>query len=159
MTENGPNSTDIIDNLKGTILRHPLLYDRIVGGQEASRGQFPYQLSLRFAGKHICGASILTEKYGLTAAHCHIRGTQARSYDVSAGSNSINGGGFLSATSPVERFITHEAFDPRTFVNDVAVLTFARDIPLRRFLISAVNLPPRNAPTPAEGSRAVVAGW
>lgn len=46
---------------------------RIVNGQEASPGQFPYQVALlgQFnAGIGLCGASIITQNYILTAAHC-----------------------------------------------------------------------------------------
>lgn len=43
---------------------------RIVGGKDAFIEDFPYQVSLRFLDDHFCGASILNEKYVLTAAHC-----------------------------------------------------------------------------------------
>lgn len=44
--------------------------DRIIGGENARPGQFPYQVSLQCGNRHICGGSILNEKYILTAAHC-----------------------------------------------------------------------------------------
>ncbi|XP_052893425.1 brachyurin-like [Anopheles moucheti] len=46
---------------------------RVVNGQEASPGQFPYQVALvgqYAAGVGLCGASVLTHNYILTAAHC-----------------------------------------------------------------------------------------
>lgn len=43
---------------------------RIVGGQTAQEGQFPYQVSLRANGNHFCGGSIVNEYWIVTAAHC-----------------------------------------------------------------------------------------
>lgn len=44
---------------------------RIIGGSNAKITDFPYQASLRLGGTyHLCGGSIISEKYILTAAHC-----------------------------------------------------------------------------------------
>merc|ERR1712002_343856 len=48
---------------------------RLVGGTQASEGQFPWQASLQRYGSHFCGASLITANHVMTAAHCANSGT------------------------------------------------------------------------------------
>ncbi|MPD01698.1 Serine protease 48 [Portunus trituberculatus] len=47
---------------------------RIVGGEEASFGEFPWQVSLRqwrhVTFLHKCGAALINRNWVITAAHC-----------------------------------------------------------------------------------------
>lgn len=46
------------------------LSGRIVGGNEAVSGAFPYQVSLQRGYFHFCGGSILNKRWILSAGHC-----------------------------------------------------------------------------------------
>ena len=43
---------------------------RIIGGTVSSEGEWPWHISLRMSGTHVCGGSILSESLIVTAAHC-----------------------------------------------------------------------------------------
>ena len=43
---------------------------RIVNGEVTNTYEFPWAVALTYQGMHHCGASLITRKHLLTAAHC-----------------------------------------------------------------------------------------
>ncbi|XP_060534919.1 chymotrypsin-2-like [Cylas formicarius] len=104
---------------------------RIVNGTDASEGEFPYVVSLRYNLSHVCGASILSDRFILTAAHCVyyiVPGVAADPYLFSIQYGSVS----ISATDErsvdVEK-ITIAAFDMEKQIYDVAVLKLVSPLP------------------------------
>ncbi|XP_016954423.1 serine protease SP24D [Drosophila biarmipes] len=131
---------------------------RVVGGEDASKAQFPHQISLRNGGSHSCGGSILSKNYILTAAHCvtstdangNLVATAANRLTIRAGSNDRLSGGVLVQVAEV---IVHEEYG--NFLNDVALLR------LETPLILSSNIQPIDLPTadtPADVD-VIISGW
>lgn len=44
--------------------------NRIVGGEETERHEYPWQVGLFVGANHLCGGTIISSRHVLTAAHC-----------------------------------------------------------------------------------------
>ncbi|KAK9968576.1 hypothetical protein ABG768_002892 [Culter alburnus] len=100
---------------------------RIVGGSTVtSKGVWPWQVSLQASGRHLCGGSIITLYWIVTAAHCVHEISNARDWTVYAGY--LTRIEMRSATgNSVSRIVMHD-FVPRTNENDIALMKLNRPL-------------------------------
>ncbi|XP_078051395.1 trypsin-1 [Augochlora pura] len=76
---------------------------RIIGGHAVDIKLRPFMLSLYNSEGFICGASILSDKWGITALHC-LTSEDATSYHVRAGSNLHYAGGTLHRLTRIHAY-------------------------------------------------------
>uniref|UniRef100_A0A182PRS8 Peptidase S1 domain-containing protein n=1 Tax=Anopheles epiroticus TaxID=199890 RepID=A0A182PRS8_9DIPT len=136
---------------KGAPYRAPY-HGRIVGGVEADIANYPYQLSLRRTS-HSCGASVISARWALSAAHCTFPLPAPTAITLQGGSSDRTSGGVVFN---VDQIINHPNYDDWNLRNDVCVLRSTTD--LSGVNIAPIALDPVGA-THAPGSRAVLSGW
>ncbi|XP_035663338.1 acrosin-like [Branchiostoma floridae] len=72
---------------KGSVSRRRRDGDnRIVNGQDAGHGEFPWQISLQYSPfflipkQHLCGGTLIAKNWVLSAAHCFMQSKTASNY-------------------------------------------------------------------------------
>ncbi|XP_063696914.1 chymotrypsin-2-like [Culicoides brevitarsis] len=124
---------------------------RIVGGENAKQGQFPYQVSLRNAfNGHFCGGSIINANTVLTAAHCVVDST-VNNVRVVAGSHLLSSGGYTYDTA---KLIVHASYNRQTLANDVALVKTVQSFSFSN-LIQTTPLINRDV----QSGQLLVSGW
>merc|ERR1712123_479338 len=93
---------------------------KLVGGEEAPEHEFPWQISLKDVGSHICGSSI-NEKQVITAAHC-VEGKLPILDSVVAGAHKRIGE-FGHQKRKIATMEAHADHNNPRFNNDVAIIT------------------------------------
>ncbi|XP_009878884.1 PREDICTED: transmembrane protease serine 9 [Charadrius vociferus] len=130
---------------------------RIVGGSEASRGEFPWQVSLRENNEHFCGAAILTEKWLVSAAHCFTEFQDPAMWAAYTGTTSLRGSDSGTVKMGIARIIPHPSYNADTADYDVAVLELKRPVTFTKY-IQPVCLPDTGHHFPTS-KKCLISGW
>eukprot|EP00112_Aurelia_sp_Birch-Aquarium-sp1_P004750 Seg154.8 transcript_id=Seg154.8/GoldUCD/mRNA.D3Y31 product="Chymotrypsinogen 2" protein_id=Seg154.8/GoldUCD/D3Y31 len=131
---------------------------RVIAGDDAKRGAWPWQILMLYRGRTMCGGTLVAPNWVVTAAHC-IDGkeSQARSFTVRVGEHNSRSNEGSEDNIVVERIFKHPSYDRRVINNDIALLKLSRSARYSKY-VSPACLPQQGASVPV-GSNCYITGW
>lgn len=139
----------------------PYKHNRIVGGINADVGEWPWQVSLHYMDSHACGASIISDTWLLSAAHCFNTGEPSyhevsswKTYSGMRSQENIDGNVQIR---DLKTIITHPDYNQLNNDNDIAVLELEKPLVFSS-TVHPVCLPAKSHIFPP-GMSCWVTGW
>ncbi|XP_006875036.1 PREDICTED: coagulation factor IX isoform X2 [Chrysochloris asiatica] len=130
--ENSTEAETIWDNVTQSTLSYTD-FTRVVGGENAKPGQFPWQVLLKDKNEAFCGGSIINEKWVVTAAHCIQPGV---TFTVIAGEHNTEEIEHTEQERNVIRAIPHHSYNAtiNRYSHDIALLELDRPLTLNSYV-------------------------
>ncbi|XP_039541726.1 trypsin isoform X4 [Pimephales promelas] len=134
------------------------LNTKIVGGQNAVVGSWPWQASLHriSTASHFCGGSLINKDWVLSAAHC-FRSITASNVKIYLGRQLQSGSNPFELSKTVTQIIPHPNYSPTTQNNDIALLQLSSSVTFSAY-IRPVCLAAADSVF-AAGTESWVSGW
>lgn len=136
---------------------------RIINGESAVPNSWPWVVSLRKTTSsqdtrnrnHICGGSVLSPNYVITAAHC-VHSLEKELLSVVIGSNYLQENNQLFYN--IAEVIIHPGYADNQKLNDIALLRLSQRLDFGQN-ISSICLPSSSDSTAIFNQNVVVVGW
>nr|XP_025711160.1 serine protease 40 isoform X2 [Callorhinus ursinus] len=136
----------------------PAVSGKIFGGQNAPDQRWPWQASLLYLGKHICGAALIDAYWVISAAHCFQKSHEPSDYRILLGYHQLQHPTEHSRQMTVYQLIVHSEFNKRYFMgSDIALLQLHLSVNFTSHILPAC-LPGPTTKLPIHSS-CWITGW
>ncbi|CAF1033478.1 unnamed protein product [Rotaria sordida] len=138
-----------------------IVTSRIVGGEAAPNNAWGWIVSLQKSGQHICGASLLTPEYAVTAAHCVDEVMNNISVlSILAGTNDLYNSSIRTIQQrSIINVTMHPDYDKLNILNDIAIIKFSPLITSSNSKLAFICLPKQDEDPFKTNSSLVAIGW
>uniref|UniRef100_A0A8C3JT36 coagulation factor Xa n=1 Tax=Calidris pygmaea TaxID=425635 RepID=A0A8C3JT36_9CHAR len=118
-----------------TSSKTPYVDTRIVGGNECRLGECPWQaVLLNEEGEEFCGATIVSDYFILTAAHCI---NQSKEIKVVVGEVDREKKEQSETMHTVDKILVHSKYIAETYDNDIALIKLKEPITFSEYVVAA----------------------
>ncbi|XP_051522545.1 serine protease 33 [Myxocyprinus asiaticus] len=136
----------------------PQMSNRIVGGSSASEGAWPWQVDIQTENQgHICGGTVITENWVLSAAHCFPNPNDISSYIIYVGRQQLQGWNPDETSHRVRRVVVPLGYTDPQLGQDIALVELASPV-IWTERIQPVCLPTAGSQFSSD-MRCMITGW
>jgi len=129
---------------------------RVVAGQTAERGSWPWQILMKFGGRASCGGTLIAPQWVVTAAHCvYRREHYPYLFSVVVGDHDRSVKEDSEEEIKVEKVFRNPTYNPRVLDNDIAMFKLETPAKMGKYVKTAC-LPKTDAPV---GTNCYITGW
>ncbi|XP_050957605.1 uncharacterized protein LOC127158567 [Labeo rohita] len=134
------------------------LKPKIVGGQNAVKGSWPWQASINYIpnGDLVCGGSLINKDWVLSAVQC-FQELNTSTTVIYLGRHQQIGANPHEISRRVDQIVIHPEYNPKNFDNDIALVKLSSSVTFNEY-ISPVCLAATGS-TFAEGTESWITGW
>ncbi|KAM9425864.1 serine protease 27-like [Pholidichthys leucotaenia] len=132
------------------------LSTRIVGGDDATPGSWPWQVSLQIKGIHICGGSLINKAWVMSSVHCFLE-LEHYTWHAFLGLQNLLGQNPNRVFRIVDQIILHPNYNNYSSDNDIALVRLSSPVEFTEY-IRPVCLAERDSVFNS-GTKSWVTGW